>query len=152
MVEVVGVVSNKGAIMASAYNMLREDQGILFGKYVISPVEKGMCSQRYTLQSYIIIHSDFLQQNLKKYALLPMWATLGVSRESTDMGETVVVVLFELLLMLPHGVMILLSELFNLPKTLAGLTALCFFYRSMFLHIIFFLCVFFFPFRLGVVQ
>lgn len=52
------------------------------------------------------------------------------------MGETVVVVLFELLLMLPHGVMILLSELFNLPKTLAGLTALCFFYRSMFLHII----------------
>lgn len=70
MVEVVGVVSNKGAIMASAYNMLREDQGILFGKYVISPVEKGMCSQRYTLQSYIIIHSDFLQQNLKNICSL----------------------------------------------------------------------------------
>nr|XP_046182470.1 replication protein A 14 kDa subunit-like [Oncorhynchus gorbuscha] len=30
VVEVVGVVSNKGAIMASAYNMLREDQGIPF--------------------------------------------------------------------------------------------------------------------------
>ncbi|XP_041757877.1 replication protein A 14 kDa subunit [Coregonus clupeaformis] len=30
VVEVVGVVSNKGAIMASAYNMLREDKGMPF--------------------------------------------------------------------------------------------------------------------------
>uniref|UniRef100_A0A4W5NV52 Replication protein A3 n=1 Tax=Hucho hucho TaxID=62062 RepID=A0A4W5NV52_9TELE len=30
VVEVVGVVSNKGAIMAYAYNMLREDKGIPF--------------------------------------------------------------------------------------------------------------------------
>lgn len=31
MVEVIGMVSNKGEIMASTYNMLREDKGILFG-------------------------------------------------------------------------------------------------------------------------
>lgn len=45
VVEVLGMVSNKGTIMASAYNILREDKGIPFGKYIISPVEKGMCSQ-----------------------------------------------------------------------------------------------------------
>ncbi|XP_047461385.1 replication protein A 14 kDa subunit [Mugil cephalus] len=30
IVEVIGMVSNKGAIMATTYNMLREDKGILF--------------------------------------------------------------------------------------------------------------------------
>lgn len=33
VVEVLGMVSNKGAIMASTYNMLREDKGISFGKF-----------------------------------------------------------------------------------------------------------------------
>uniref|UniRef100_A0A8C7FMV6 Replication protein A 14 kDa subunit n=1 Tax=Oncorhynchus kisutch TaxID=8019 RepID=A0A8C7FMV6_ONCKI len=37
VVEVLGMVSNKGTIMASAYNILREDKGIPFGKYIISP-------------------------------------------------------------------------------------------------------------------
>lgn len=32
VVEVVGMVSNKGAIMAATYNMLREDKGVLFGE------------------------------------------------------------------------------------------------------------------------
>lgn len=31
MVEVIGMVSNKGVIMAYTYNMLREDKGIPFG-------------------------------------------------------------------------------------------------------------------------
>lgn len=31
VVEVIGMVSNKGAIMATTYNMLREDKGITFG-------------------------------------------------------------------------------------------------------------------------
>lgn len=31
VVEVIGMVSNKGVIMAAAYNMLREDKGIPFG-------------------------------------------------------------------------------------------------------------------------
>uniref|UniRef100_G3N487 Replication protein A3 n=1 Tax=Gasterosteus aculeatus aculeatus TaxID=481459 RepID=G3N487_GASAC len=30
IVEVIGMVSNKGAIMATTYNVLREDKGILF--------------------------------------------------------------------------------------------------------------------------
>ncbi|TKS89037.1 Replication protein A 14 kDa subunit [Collichthys lucidus] len=30
VVEIIGMVSNKGAIMASTYNMLREDKGIPF--------------------------------------------------------------------------------------------------------------------------
>lgn len=71
MVEVVGVVSNKGAIMASAYNMLREDQGIPFGKYVISPMQTGIFSRRYTLQNYIIIHSRVTSCNkIKKICFL----------------------------------------------------------------------------------
>lgn len=32
VVEVIGMVSNKGAIMASVYNVLREDKGINFGR------------------------------------------------------------------------------------------------------------------------
>ncbi|MEQ2207665.1 hypothetical protein XENOCAPTIV_016515 [Xenoophorus captivus] len=31
IVEVIGMVSNKGEIMASTYNMLREDKGVPFG-------------------------------------------------------------------------------------------------------------------------
>lgn len=31
MVEIIGMVSNKGAVMAHTYNMLREDKGIPFG-------------------------------------------------------------------------------------------------------------------------
>lgn len=33
VVEVLGMVSNKGVIVASTYNMLREDKGISFGKF-----------------------------------------------------------------------------------------------------------------------
>lgn len=33
VVEVIGMVSNKGAIMAYTYNMLREDKGIPFGGF-----------------------------------------------------------------------------------------------------------------------
>lgn len=32
VVEVIGMVSNKGAIMANTYNLLREDKGIPFGR------------------------------------------------------------------------------------------------------------------------
>ena len=32
VVEVIGMVSNKGAIMANSYNLLREDKGIPFGR------------------------------------------------------------------------------------------------------------------------
>lgn len=33
IVEVVGTVSNKGAIMAVTYNLLREDRGVPFGRF-----------------------------------------------------------------------------------------------------------------------
>lgn len=32
IVEVIGMVSNKGTIMAAAYNMFREEKGISFGE------------------------------------------------------------------------------------------------------------------------
>lgn len=31
VVEVIGMVSNKGTLMAATYNMLREDKGVPFG-------------------------------------------------------------------------------------------------------------------------
>lgn len=44
VVEVLGMVSNKGAIMASSYNMLREDKGIAFGKFFpINMVSQCIC-------------------------------------------------------------------------------------------------------------
>lgn len=38
IVEVIGMVSNKGEIMASNYNVLREDKGIAFGRFGSSPL------------------------------------------------------------------------------------------------------------------
>lgn len=40
VVEVIGMVSNKGAIMATTYNMLREDRGFAFGRssFMISSI------------------------------------------------------------------------------------------------------------------
>lgn len=43
IVEVLGMVSNKGAIMASTYIMLREDKGISFGKFFfVNVVSQGI--------------------------------------------------------------------------------------------------------------
>lgn len=41
VVEVIGMVSNKGAIMATTYNMLREDKGVPFGRsyFIISYIQ-----------------------------------------------------------------------------------------------------------------
>lgn len=33
VVEVVGMVSNKGALMATTYNILQQDKGVAFGKF-----------------------------------------------------------------------------------------------------------------------